>query len=277
MARPSEIEVAGIAGISTGVTSVLEGERQRVLVQAEQEVRAGLRRRCCSSSMSAGVDADRKALALQRAHGLAQQRERRFRQAAEVDDVRAGGGQCSRAAPAARRATGPAHRRSRRRCACRGAKGPAAGRPGRERPAGRRSRRGRARRERRNARTARRRSPRKRPGRMTRSAPSGSFSRRLMISSVISAATLTPMSIDLPRRTPSRRGRPAAAPAAPWRDGPVTKTSRSGMAARFGAAEFSLALADRRPQVGQRLDHLRPLESSSASRCSRGRSCADRP
>src|SRR5690606_38566073 len=77
-------------------------------------------------------------------------------------------------------------------------------------------------------------------------------SRRLMISSLIKAATLTPISMIsqensvVPRPVSSLSSRALAR----W---PVTKTRRS-------AIQFRLTLADRRFQVGQRFDDAGSFE-----------------
>lgn len=131
---------------------VVEGQWQRVLVEAEKIVRAGA---CADRQFvrAGGIDTDQKSLCLQaRARPLptvetvfpAGSRDRSRRRRPQPASV---------PSPPAPRPTASAHRRFRRRCACRDAKGRAGRLPGRERPADRRSRRGRVQRERRNGST----------------------------------------------------------------------------------------------------------------------------
>ena len=151
---PERIEIAGNGRDQHRRRRVIEGQRQRVLVEAEKIVRARPARRSLSSSRLAESTLTENPSRLQFPHRLAKQRKRRFRQAAEVDDVGAGAGKRPR----------PRHQRvdrKHRRVDDLGedahvvaGKVRAARRPGRERPAGRRSRRGRERRARRNAPTA---------------------------------------------------------------------------------------------------------------------------
>src|SRR5215207_4166300 len=90
---------------------------------------------------------------------------------------------------------------------------------------------------------------------MTRSAPPVRLSRRLMMSSLISAATLTPMSMISHANSvsPSPASSLSSRTLARW---PVRKTSRSAMAGEFGVAP-----SDRGFEIGKRLDHLGPLEA----------------
>ena len=93
---------------------------------------------------------------------------------------------------------------------------------------------------------------------MMRSIALGSFSRRLMISSVISAATLTPMS-TISQANPGL----AEAGEQPFqpRLGQMAGEKDQPLSPRPSQTSGSLALADRRLQVGERLDHLRALEA----------------
>src|SRR5579871_5543854 len=98
------------------------------------------------------------------------------------------------------------------------------------------------------------RSARQRPGRMTRSAPSGGFKRRVMISSVIRAATFTPTSKTdhsnprslAPTSTVSSLAR------ARW---PVRNRMRSAI-----GLDFTLAAGEAVSQFVKGFDHERRLE-----------------
>ncbi len=88
---PERIEIAGNRRDQHRRHLAVEGQRQRVLVEAEQVVRP-CPRADPEFVLAGGIDADGKAFGLQRPHRLAEQRKRRLRQAAEVDDVGAGRG-----------------------------------------------------------------------------------------------------------------------------------------------------------------------------------------
>src|SRR5687768_11123982 len=90
---------------------------------------------------------------------------------------------------------------------------------------------------------------------MMRASPPSSFSRRLMISSVINAATLTPMSTTSQENSvvPSPSSNLSSRALARW---PVRKTMNSGT-----GFEFRQALQDRALAIGQRLDNARQFEA----------------
>ena len=91
LAQAVQLAVAGRDQHRHGIG--LEGEVERVLVQAEQEVGPGPRTPP-QLRLIAGIDADQPALRLERLHGLFQMRKRRIGQAAQVDHVRTLGAQC---------------------------------------------------------------------------------------------------------------------------------------------------------------------------------------
>src|SRR5262245_51412205 len=90
---------------------------------------------------------------------------------------------------------------------------------------------------------------------MTRPAPSGRLNRRLMISSVISAATLTPMSTISQLNSVSPRPVSSLSSRALARC-PVRKISRSAT-----GLEFCSPLPHRRLQIGERLHDLGALKT----------------
>ena len=246
------------------------------LVEAEEEVGAGAPRRA-ELLDGEGIDADREALRLEQPDASS----------------RCGKGVSGR--PPRSITSAPASREARRRSRmasteqagrvddlgedprCRAATGRALRRRARNRRAGRRSRPARARTARRNGRRAPSRSARQRPGRIDPVVPStGRGSRRRMISSVISAATLTPCrSAPAKARQLAWSSRPATWPLAvssatcSREMRPVSERSRCASAQRGAPRAPAPVPAGSRPPPSPR--------SLSAVRRSPGRSGAGRP
>ena len=112
-----ELAVAGRDQHRHGIG--LEGEVERVLVQAEQEVRPGPRPRR-SSSPDRRIDADQPALRLERLHGLLQVRETACRAGSPGRSRPHPRPAAPRRGPGSPRPPAPTPRRSRRRCGSRG-------------------------------------------------------------------------------------------------------------------------------------------------------------
>ena len=151
---PERIEIAGRSTGSAPASRSCSNASGSVFSSRLSRKSAPARSPSASSSRSAESTLTEKPRALQRAHRLPEMRKRRVRQAAEVDDVGAGGAQ--RLRPREDRVDRQ-HRRSTISAKMRMSWRRQIGRlrrRGRERPAGRRSRPGRARTARRNARTA---------------------------------------------------------------------------------------------------------------------------
>ena len=122
----SEVEIAGLGRDQHRRRAWSSAARSSVCSSGS----AGNRRRPAapraSSSDAAESTLTREARGLQRPDRLLEMRERRVGQAAEVDHVGARRLHVLAPAPAWPRPRAPTHRRSRRRCACRGATGRAA-------------------------------------------------------------------------------------------------------------------------------------------------------